>query len=88
MPWYKLELKGGKGHTNQEVKYIWSDFKWNAIEKECQWDSWASQFGYERKWDGHVTYMKHLPAEIRKQKIKEYETQIEEANRMITLILE
>ena len=79
MPWYKLELKGGKGHTNQEVKYVWSDFKWPAAEKRAQWDSWANQFGYERMWDGHVTYVKQLPVKVRDEKVSHYLGVIEHA---------
>ena len=86
MPWYKLELKGGKGHTNHEIEYVWSDLKWSAEEKKAQWDSWANEFGYERMYDGHITYVKRLPAKECNQQIEMYRREIEEANRMITIL--
>lgn len=83
MPWYKLELKGGRGHANQEVEYMWSDLRWNTAEKQAQWDSWSNQFGYERMWDGHVTYVKRLPVDVRDQMITMHKLCIEEAQDMI-----
>ena len=88
MPWYKLELKGGKGHTNHEVEYMWSDLKWDAGEKKAQWDSWTEQYGYERMYDGHVTYVKRLPAKERDSQVAIYKVKIEIANRMIAILLE
>ncbi len=83
MPWYKLELKGGKGHTSHEVEYMWSDLKWSAKEKKCQWDSWAENFPYERMYDGHVTWVKLPPVKECNTQIDKYTKRIEEANIMI-----
>lgn len=83
MPWYKLELKGGKAHTHHEVRYVWSDLKWNDAEKDWQWHSWAKKFGYERMWDGQVTYVKRLPAKVRKEIIETYQGRVERANEML-----
>lgn len=86
MTWYKLELKGGRGHTNQEIEYVWSDYLWDKDEVESQWDSWADQFGYERMWDGHVTFVKHLPSAERKKKVAKYKEAIKQANEMLKVL--
>jgi hypothetical protein len=84
--WYKLELKGGKGHTNQEEKYIWSDYEWDKIEKQHQWDSWSNNFGYERMWDGHVKLVKKLPENVIKKMLKNCQSQIDSLQKRITLL--
>ena len=83
MPWYKLELTGGRAHANHEVKYVWTDLKWNAAEKDAQWHAWTREFGYERMWDGHVTYVKRLPAKVRREIIETYRGRVERANEML-----
>ena len=87
MPWYLFQLTGGKGSPHHKEEYKWYETSLSRTSRDELWEDWATEFHFERCYNGKVTQVTKLPEEVRDRMIANEREKIERAEAAITQLL-
>ncbi len=84
MPWYKIEAHTGPGHQSRYLNYVWRDKRLAGQEALLLFED---ELEHRTDAVGSVVAVRRLPAKVRGQKIAMCRRCIEDANKMLAMLI-
>lgn len=84
MPWYKVEARTGPGHQSHYLNYLWQD---KRLTRQEALSLFEDELRHRANPVGSVVAVRRLPAKVRDQKIAMYRGRIENASRMLAMLI-